>query len=485
MKGITILGLGPGNPGQITREAWEWLQGCGEVYLRTRKHPVVQSLPPDLVIHSFDEYYDQGSSFEEVYDKIIQSILQEGLRGQGVTYAVPGHPFIAEVTGPEIYRRAKDMGIPVRIIAGVSFLEVVFTALGLDPFPQISLVDALEIAARQHPPFPADQPALIAQVYNRQVAAEVKLVLNRVYPDLHPVRLVHGAGTAEEVVENLSLYEIDRSRKTDLLTSLYIPPLGLGSSLQAFQDVVARLRAPDGCPWDREQTRQSLRPYILEETYEVVSAIDEDNLPDLKEELGDLLLQIVLQAQIATEENEFTLEEVIQGIQEKIVRRHPHVFGDVQVADVAGVLNNWEKLKDKERGEKPQKSKGILDSVPKALPALVQAQQYQSRAGHVHLDWSEGHDLSRRIVDIVSGMSRKESLAYENPSELGDLLFAVVDLIRRQKMDAESVLREANLRFARRIQEVETLARQQEKSLADLSQDEIRQLWINSAGNAK
>ncbi len=261
MPGITILGLGPGNPDQLTREAWELLSSADEVWLRTRQHPTVNSLPSTLSLHSFDELYEIGETFEQVYSAIVEKVLELGRRPRGVIYAVPGHPFVAETTCPEIARLARDEGLAATIVEGLSFLEPTFSALGLDPYPRLTLFDAMELSVAHIPAFPPDTPALVAQLYSRLVASEVKMTLNTAYPDEHPVRLVHAAGTKDELVEELKLYEIDRSEHIGMLTSLYVPPLGKGASFEAFQEVVAHLRAPDGCPWDREQTHQYFRWY--------------------------------------------------------------------------------------------------------------------------------------------------------------------------------------------------------------------------------
>ncbi|HEX9019348.1 MAG TPA: MazG nucleotide pyrophosphohydrolase domain-containing protein, partial [Anaerolineaceae bacterium] len=343
-SGIVLMGLGPGDPAQFTRQAWEQLQQIPEIYLRTRQHPTVAGFPPALSVHSFDDLYETSERFETVYAQIVERVLGLGQRPEGVTYAVPGSPFVAETTCPEIARRAREMGIPLRVIEGLSFLEPTFTALGLDPFSRTELVDALDLANLHTPPFPPDQPALIAQVYSREVASEVKLTLNAVYPDTHPVRLVHAAGTPQQVVEDVQLYEIDRSSHVGLLTTLYLPPLGADTAVEGFQEIVAHLRAPDGCPWDKEQTQQSLGPSLLEETYEALSALEDGDVAGLREELGDILLILVMFAQIASEDGDFAFADVVQGIQRKIVYRHPHVFGDVQVTGTANVLKNWENL---------------------------------------------------------------------------------------------------------------------------------------------
>lgn len=476
MAGITLLGLGPGDPNLLTRQAWELLQSLPEVYLRTRQHPVVPALPESLQVHAFDDLYEQEESFEAVYAAIVEQVLNLGRRPEGVVYAVPGHPYVAEATGPEIARRARQEDIPVRVVEGLSFLEPAFSALGIDPLPQTSLADALELAAGHVPPFPTDAPALVAQIHSRAVAADVKLTLMALYPDEHPVRLVHAAGTDYEQVDDLALYEIDRSEHIGLLTALYVPPLGPGTSFESFLEIIAHLRAPDGCLWDREQTHRTLRPHLLEETYEALAALDADDPQAMSEEFGDLLLQIVLHAQIASEYGEFTMAEVVRGIHDKIVRRHPHVFGEVQVEDTQGVLKNWERLKAEERVANGKGNTGPLDGVSVALPALVQSQEYQKRAARVGFDWPEIQGVEDKLDEELEEV-RSAPDPDARAAEIGDLLFAVVNLARWYKVDAESALREANQRFRRRFHSIEEAARQQNRPLDDLSIDEMEALW--------
>ncbi len=475
MPRITLLGLGPGEPKQLTREAWDVLSAAHEVWVRTRQHPVLAGLPPELKVHSFDDLYENGNTFEEVYTAITDRVMELGCRTDGVIYAVPGHPFVAESTGPEIARRAREAGLPLRVIEGISFLEPTFSALGLDPYPKLALYDAMTLGQAHVPGFTPDAPVLIAQIYSRLVASEVKSTLNAIYPDEHPVRFVHGAGTEAQLVEQLALYELDRSQHIGLLSSVYVPPLGEGMAFEAFQEIVAHLRAPDGCPWDKEQTHASLRQHLLEESYEAISAMDAEDFPAMCEEFGDLLLQIVLNAQIASEEGEFTANDVIRGIYDKIVRRHPHVFGDVKVAGVEGVLANWEKLKEKERGQE-EKKKGFMDGVPLALPALSQAQEYQARAARVGFDWPEIDGVLDKIAEEVREVQQADSEP-ELASELGDLLFALVNLARWKKVDAESALRGMNLRFKERFAYIEAGAKKQGKKLSELTLDEMEALW--------
>jgi tetrapyrrole methylase family protein/MazG family protein len=433
-------------------------------------------LPAHLRVFSFDHLYEEGRTFEEVYSRIVEEVMALGKRPGGVVYAVPGHPFVAEATSPEIYRQAQQEGLPVRVVAGMSFLEPALTALGIDPFPQLALLDALELGRLHVPPFPPSTPALIAQIYSPMVASEVKLVLMASYPDEHPVRLVHAAGTDQEKVEDLPLYEIDRSPHIGLLTALYLPPLATGSSFEEFQEIVARLRLPDGCPWDREQTHLSLRQYLLEETYEVLAALDAGHAGELQEELGDLLLQIVLHAQIAEENGDFRMVDVLQHIYKKLVRRHPHVFGDVAIADAQGVLQNWERLKAAERATNGKAEASLLDGVAPTLPALLQAEQYQHRAARVGFDWPDIQGVIDKLNEELLEVHNAEDAA-ARAFEIGDLLFAVVNLARWHQLDPESALREANRRFRRRFGYIETSARLVGRELHDLTLAEMEVLW--------
>jgi tetrapyrrole methylase family protein/MazG family protein len=477
---ITLIGLGPGNPAHLTQEAMQLLQSIPEIYLRTIQHPTVDSFPAQLQVHSFDDLYDSSPSFDYVYAHIVERILELAKRPQGVVYAVPGHPYVAEATCPEIIRRAKLEGIPVRIVEGMSFIEPTFSALGIDPLPHLSIIDALELSFAHVPPFPSDAPALIVQLHSRAVANEVKLTLMEIYPDEHPTRLVHAAGTSQELVEDLPLHAVDQSQNIGLLTSLYLPPLEKGSSFETFHEIIAHLRAPDGCPWDREQDHQSLRNNLLEETYETLVALDADDASHMREEFGDLLLQITLHAQIASEYGEFNIAQVFKGIHDKIIRRHPHVFGDVTVDGVENVLQNWEKLKAAERseelGDDSTKEMGILDGVALALPALSQAEEIQSRAARVGFDWPNTHGVVDKINEECHELLGAEDLA-SRADELGDLLFSVVNLARHFEIDAESALRETNTRFRNRFAHIEQSARLQGKMVSDLSLEEMEVYW--------
>jgi len=245
--------------------------------------------------------------------------------------------------------------------------------------------------------------------------------------------------------------------------------LGIFDSLV---EIIEKLRSPDGCPWDREQTHSSLRDSFLQECYEVLEAIDAAEPAMLREELGDLMLHIVMQARIATEEGEFSIRDVIKDINEKIIRRHPHVFGEQEVAGTEEIIHNWEALKKKEKGD----DVSILESIPRQMPSLGYSQEIQHRVAQVGFDWEEDEGVIEKLAEEVSEFKRAES-AEERQQEFGDMLFTLANLARRQGIDLESALREANRKFYRRFTRMEQLCYQRGVNIADLSFDEQNDLW--------
>ncbi len=470
--GITIVGLGPGNGRLLTREAWQILTTAETIYLRTNRHPAIDDLPDGLILNSFDHLYDSAEKFSDVYDQIVNELLHWG-QEQDVVYAVPGHPFVGESTVTRLMAAAEEIGLSCHVIEGLSFIEPILTAVGMDALDGLQIFDALALSAHLYPQVNSNVPLLLAQVYNRLVAGEVKLLLTAVYPDEHLVTLIDAAGENNQKIEQLHLYEIDRSPHIDHLTSLFVPPLPVASTLPALAETVAVLRGPNGCPWDQEQTPQSMRDGFLEEAYEVLDALDNDDVDNLREELGDLLYHLVFQAQMATEMGDFTLTDVIAGIETKLKRRHPHVWGDWEVANTAEVLRNWEMLKQREKTAKPE---SLLDNIPIALPALARSQKIQDKVSRVNFDWPDVSGVWGKLKEEIRELQAAETLA-EQQSELGDILFVLVNLGRWLEIDAETALREANLRFTQRFNLVEQMVVKRELDWNDLDLPAIDPLW--------
>ena len=350
-----------------------------------------------------------------------------------------------------------------------TLVSTIFRVLQIPLPSRLILLEAQTLASAHVPPYPPDMPVLFTTIDSQELALHLKDVLMTTYPREHIVFVVDKGKKKEVILGELGYDESSEG------FSLYVPTLGEGTSFESFAEIVAHLRAPNGCPWDREQTHESLRKHLLEESYEAISAIDSGDFTDMREEFGDLLLQVVLQSQIANEEAQFNINQVIHGIHSKIVRRHPHVFGDLKLEGVDGVLANWEKLKEKERGEKKER-KGLLDGVPLALPALSQAQEYQDRAARVGFDWTGIEGVLDKIKEEIEEVKHAES-DFELASEIGDLLFALVNVARWKHIDAESALRGTNLKFKKRFAYVEQGAKKEGRDLSSLSLEEMESLW--------
>jgi len=348
-------------------------------------------------------------------------------------------------------------------------IQSIFETLRLTPPSKLTLLNGVEFTLKHYPPTPPDIDTLILNIESAEMLEQIRFVLLAAYAGSHNVSVLEKVGVAETSLSAVG------GAGLSYPISLFIPSMGEGTSFEAFAEIVAHLRAPDGCPWDKEQTHQTLRKHLLEESYETLSAMDANDVEGMREEFGDLLLQIVLNSYIAYQDGEFAFTDVTKSIYDKIVRRHPHVFGDLELDGVDGVLQNWEKLKEKERKGKKE-DKGILDGIPSALPALNQAQEYQDRAARVGFDWAEIENVLDKVREEI-----EEVKTAENPErvkeELGDLFFVLVNLARWRDVDAEAALREANQKFKRRFAHIESSAKAQGRNLSDMTLEEMDAFW--------
>lgn len=353
-------------------------------------------------------------------------------------------------------------------------IDIIHSALKLSQ-NHLMVIPFSDLKEKYYPPFSSNQNILIIDLLDPIHIDHFYQLLAKILPVDHPITLfVHSAAAQENFQsETLTLTEAQKNKKGIL--AIYIPAAKIKNSMLDFQELIAHLRSPEGCPWDREQTHDSLRPNLLEETYEVLHAIDEEDITGMREELGDLLLQIVLHAQIASENEKFNLEDVITGIEQKLIFRHPHIFGDKTVFGADEVLKNWEVLKAQER-EENHKAQGILRSVPKNMSALSLAQAYQKRAARVGFDWETIEPVKQKVAEEFSEVDAAAN-DVERAKELGDVLFAIVNLIRWYGCDAESVLREAAERFANRFEYIEECVQKRGKTFADFTLAELDAFW--------
>ncbi|HXR64530.1 MAG TPA: nucleoside triphosphate pyrophosphohydrolase [Ktedonobacteraceae bacterium] len=491
---ITILGLGPGSWDDLTMQARAVLERAAReqtpVRFRTLVHPTVEPLKaafPTLQISSFDDFYDESDNWEKLYQRITDSVCELAAR-QPVIYAVPGHPLIGELTVQLLLTQARQRELSTRIVAGLSFLEPVCTALELDPFTLgAQIIDATALAGLAHTEVAGKliptTPLLVVQVYNRRVASEVKIALGECYPDEWPVKLVRAAGVdSDEAVIEMPLYELDRNSLANHLCTLYVPPRSEMEALrlpESLRYITMRLRRdPDGCPWDREQTHESLTRYALEEAYEVVDAIEENDFDHLAEELGDLLLQVYLHAEIARQEGHFAIGDVFEHVNAKLIRRHPHVFGTTEVANAGQVVQNWEAIKKQEKiaAGKDVAAASVLDGVPLALPALMLAQEYQKRAAKTGFEFNTLQEVLDKLSEELSEL-RAAVTPEEQKDEMGDVLFIVAKLARMLHIDAEEALRQATRKFKGRFTQMEAIIKSEQREFVSYTLEEWMQLW--------
>ncbi|HHY53941.1 MAG TPA: MazG family protein [Chloroflexi bacterium] len=445
---IRIVGLGPGPAEQMTLAAWQTVTQATVLVLRTERHPAVAEVlahraPP--VLQCCDDLYEAHTSFADVYAAIVDRVLMLAQTHAEVVYAVPGHPNVGEMTTPLLRQRALEAGITVELIGGMSFIEPGFAAVGVDPMDGAQILDAMLLARQHHPMVDVNLPLLLAQVYARWLASDVKLTLLNAYPADHPVTIVQAAGSAAQTLRTVALAELDHSDGFDHLTSVYVPSLPPHSSFTALQELVAHLRAPEGCPWDREQTLTSLRADLLDECAELLEAIDaddeQDNRAAICEEIGDVLLSATMLTQIATEEGRFQMGDVVRGVVTKLIRRHPHVFGDVAVSGVDHVLANWDAIKAQEKASQGV-TPGPLDGVAPGLPALEKARKLQSKAAKAGL-------LDRRALALAE--PTLASLVGDAPDEarIGAILWQLVALANLHHISAEDALRAYTVHYRR------------------------------------
>jgi tetrapyrrole methylase family protein/MazG family protein len=350
---------------------------------------------------------------------------------------------------------------------------------------RLQLSDALDLAQLHHPPLDPDRPALAAQIFSRTIASDVKLTLLNQYPPAHEVIIVRAAGSRSPAnCSAVPLAELDHDERFDHLTSLYIPAISAlpgVTSFEGFQETIAHLRAPEGCPWDREQTHRSLRETLLEECYEVLTALDEDDMDALREELGDLLMNLVMQVQIATEEEVFRMTDVIADVDAKLKRRHPHVFGAEHFKDSDEVLVNWHAIKAAEKAAKAEQGRAVVDEsalagIAPALPALAQAQKYAHRAHRAGFRWEDREKRLHKVLEELEEVRNARDDAHRR-EEFGDLIFSIAYWADGYKIDIETASRDANQKFARRFRALESMAREQGRAMTEMSEADLLEIW--------
>ncbi|MFL6557433.1 MAG: nucleoside triphosphate pyrophosphohydrolase, partial [Bacillus sp. (in: firmicutes)] len=362
---------------------------------------------------------------------------------------------------------------------GQSFIDPLLASLKIDPIEGFQLLDGTALNKEQ---LQIDQHIIVSQVYDQFVASNVKLTLKEKLPDDYQVYIVTAAGSSHEVIEKVPLYELDRNVSVNNLTSVYIPPVKeeqiLLKNFSKLREIIAELRSPTGCPWDREQTHDSLKKYLIEETYEVIDAINSGDIDHLIEELGDVLLQVMLHAQIGEDDGYFSIDDIIEGISAKMIRRHPHVFGNAQADNAEEVVRNWQEIKKQEKGESPS---SLLDGVSMSLPNLLRAYDLQKKAAKVGFDWQEItpalEKVKEELEEFVNELDGTEAGMVRAKGEFGDLLFAFVNVARFLKIHPEEALFETNEKFTRRFRYVEEKVKDSGRTFEEHTLEQLDQYW--------
>ena len=474
---IKVIGLGPGDKSALTLGAVETLKKVENIFLRTFKHPTVEYLDELKIVYStFDDKYENSKSFEEVYNSIVEELIITHSKYKQIVYVVPGHPLVAEKSVTILIEKCKSLNIQYELLPAVSFVDAIMESLKIDPIEGIKIIDAFDIKNQL---LDKRSGVIITQVYNKFIASEIKLALLDYYKDDTKIYFIRAAGVRDlEIVREIPLYELDRQEEIDYLTSVYIPKdLNNNKDFYDLLEIMKTLRGEDGCPWDREQTHESLKKYLIEESYEAIEAIENKNDDMLIEELGDVLLQVVFHAEIGNEEGFFNINDVIKSICNKMIERHPHVFGEVDVKNSNEVLNNWDKIKKKEKGFKTYTEE--MKHIAKILPALMRAEKVQKKAAKVGFDWDKIEDAFEKVreefyevKDVYKNNNREKIL-----EEVGDLIFSVVNIARFLDIDPEFALNYTIDKFISRFNYIEQTAINKDLKLENMTLQEMDALW--------
>lgn len=466
---LTIVGLGPGDEQYLTLGAIETLKNGDVVIARTLEHSAIPYLKRQgIVFENLDNLYNIAKDFDQAYQSMVEYVLGR-LKQHDVVLALPGDPMIGERLSWELLKEASKWQLDIEIVPGIGEHNLIPANAG------VSNVEGLKVLAA---PALKDSyldvrlPTVITEIGSQMIASETKLKLLRFYPPNLEISLMGKS------LLSIELHELDMQDCYDHKTSIYIPALSMDEveayDFRHLEEIVALLRSPDGCPWDREQTHESLKICLIEETYEVLDAIDRKDVDNLIEELGDLIFQVVFHSQIAKEHGEFDIVSVITGVCKKMIHRHPHIFGNVEVSGQKEVLENWEAIKSEEKGLTTYTQ--LLRDIPSNLPALMRAKKVQKKAGSVGFDWDRIEDVFDKLEEEVAEL--KEAYLEEDSDaaldELGDVLFATVNVARFLNVEPELALTSTIEKFIDRFEYIEENA---DGNIESMSLEEMDKLW--------
>ncbi|HEY4600546.1 MAG TPA: nucleoside triphosphate pyrophosphohydrolase [Cerasibacillus sp.] len=475
MHKIEVLGLGAGDIEQLPLGLYKKLiRSDKPIYVRTLEHPVIETLSEEGVqFISFDYLYKQATDFQVVYEQMADTLI-EHVKKESLIYAVPGHPMLAEKT---VQLLLQQTDYEVDILGGQSYLDDLFTSLKIDPIDGFQFIDGTSFERRQ---LDYRSHLIFCQVYDQFIASDVKLALLEDLPPDYPVTIIDAAGSKQERIETVPLEVFDHSFQKSNLTSVYVPPVHkheLNHHFYRLKEVIHTLRSPNGCPWDRKQTHESLREYALEEVYELIEAINSQDDDLIVEELGDLLLQVMLHSQIGEDVGYFTIDDVIRTLTEKMIYRHPHVFGDREIENMMDISKEWEELKQEEAGKENRNS--ILDGIPKQMPALLKSYTIQKKAAKVGFTWDHVDPVWDKLSEELKEV--KEAIQTDDKEEIeiefGDVFFVLANLARYYQIHPEIALNRANEKFISRFSYIEKKLSEKQKDIKYVSFEEMDMYW--------
>ncbi|MFO7952812.1 MAG: nucleoside triphosphate pyrophosphohydrolase [Bacillota bacterium] len=463
MQKIIVIGLGPSKTDFLSREAFKYLKGRYPVYLQKLQHPAARLIASKKKVHSFERFYKKAVSFEQANRTVSNRLIRAAKKHGIIYYAVPGNPFLEDASTKHLRKICSEHQVKLEVIPAPGFLESFIKSLQLGLHEGMIIKDAQAIERQKEP---SPNHLVFVKVWSRPVASRLKKRLMDLYPKEHPVTVIRAAGMKRNKYWKLPLRKLDQRNIFISQTAVYLPPYQ-GYTMGDLIAVMGKLRAEDGCPWDKQQTHQSLRQYLVEEAYEVIAAIEQQDDSLLREELGDLLLQVVFHSRIASEDKRFGFFEVVDDITEKLIRRHPHVFGRENAADPSEVKVLWEQIKSDERKlknrakaadsrDKVEKEKEDIrerHSVDPSLPALLKAYKLQKKAAEAGFDWpcvQGALDKAREeLNELEEAFASKNQDSIEE--ELGDYLFTIVNISRFIKVNPELALGKAVNKFMDRF----------------------------------
>lgn len=474
---IKIIGLGPGAPEALTIGAVKALKECDNIFFRTEKHPTVDYLKGEgIAFETCDAFYESSDSFDEVYSRIAGQIIEKHKELGDIIYAVPGHPLVAEKSVFNLIDLCNEEKIEYKLLPAVSFVDAMMDSLKIDPIEGLKIIDAFDM---DNQILDKRIGTIITQVYNNLIASEVKIKLCEYYNDETEIIYCRAAGiVGEESIRRIPLYELDMQEDIDYLTSVYVPrDIENKKDIYDLIDIIDDLRGEDGCPWDREQTHESLKRALIEESYEVIDAIDKEDDNAIIEELGDVLLQVVFHAAIGKDDGYFNLGDIIESICNKMIFRHPHVFGDVKAENSNEVVTNWEELKKQEKGLTTVTEQ--LDGIARALPALIRASKVQNKAKKVGFDWDSVEDAAKKVEEELNEVLEvyKTGNGVRITEEIGDLLFSCVNVARFLNVNEEEALNKTTDKFIKRFSYIENSATKKGVKLEQMSLEQMDNLW--------